>query len=61
MTAATEIRRQHRNIITAAELRASEHVAQGVEDLREQIARAEWPWERQVLEGHLRRIEGIER
>ena len=56
-TAAGEVRRVYAVVIAAAEQRAADAVALGVANLRVAIEREQWPWDRQVLEGHLARIE----
>lgn len=53
---AERVRSDRADLIAAAEQRA-DAVALGVENLRVAIERERWPWDRQVLEGHLRRIE----
>lgn len=57
VSAADEVRRTHAEVITRAEARAADDVARGVADLKVQIDRAQWHWDRQILEGHLARIE----
>ncbi len=54
---AEQVRRVHADVIATAEQRAAVAVELGVENLRVAIEREKWPWDRQVLEGHLRRIE----
>ena len=51
---AERVRRDHADLIAAAERRAGEAVELGVANLRVAIERETWPWDRQVLEGHLR-------
>lgn len=57
MNAATEVRQSHRTAIARAEARAAADVQLGIDNLAAEICKAQWPWERQVLEGHQRRME----
>lgn len=57
MSVAGDVRRDYAEVIARAEQRAVADVELGIVNLRAAIDAAEWPWERQVLEGHLARIE----
>lgn len=57
MSGAEQERRNYVEVIARAEQRAADDVELGLVNLRVAIDRAEWPWERGVLEGHLARIE----